>query len=102
MTLPYDLAQEMRYGENPHQKAAFYRTQFCKLELLPMQNEHTEFFIIQQYNDANAAISILKELMASVPWLRKTRKSLWCWYRRLFWRHLIMHTNPIQFQFLVE
>lgn len=62
MTLPYEKVQEMRYGENPHQKAAFYKmpigvpgtiSQAKQLHGIPLSYNNI--------NDANGAISILKE-----------------------------------------
>lgn len=60
--LTYDEAQQLRYGENPHQKATFYRGE----EKLPysvafanqLQGKELSYNNIQ---DANAALSIVKE-----------------------------------------
>ncbi len=62
LTLPYDLGQEMRYGENPHQKAAFYRTPILQTGTIAHAKQlHGIPLSYNNINDANAAISILKE-----------------------------------------
>lgn len=62
LTLTYEKKQDLRYGENPHQKAAFYSE--------PLKNEATIAEAVQlhgkalSYNnikDADAALGILQE-----------------------------------------
>lgn len=61
-TLAFEKAEELRYGENPHQSAAFYR------EAIPVGNSLAEAkqlngkqLSFNNINDANGAISLLKE-----------------------------------------
>ncbi|MCL2033198.1 MAG: bifunctional phosphoribosylaminoimidazolecarboxamide formyltransferase/IMP cyclohydrolase [Oscillospiraceae bacterium] len=68
LTLTYDLVQKMRYGENPHQQAAFYRE--IKLQdngvasAVQLQGKELSY---NNINDANRAIDILKEFSVVVP-----------------------------------
>ncbi len=62
VTLTFEKAQDLRYGENPHQEAAFYR------EMLPVRGSITEAVQLHgkelsfnNINDANAALETLKE-----------------------------------------
>lgn len=62
LTLTYEKAQELRYGENPHQEAAFYR------EIVPVPGSLVESkqlngkeLSFNNINDTNAAIALLKE-----------------------------------------
>lgn len=62
LTLPFKHAQELRYGENPHQKAAFYK-ETGKVEgtLAGAVQLHGKELSFNNINDANGAIKILKE-----------------------------------------
>jgi phosphoribosylaminoimidazolecarboxamide formyltransferase/IMP cyclohydrolase len=62
LTLAYDKVQDLRYGENPHQKAAFYQ------KALPLEDSLSQAEQLQgkelSYNnimDTNAALEIIKE-----------------------------------------
>jgi|LSQX01.2.fsa_nt_gb phosphoribosylaminoimidazolecarboxamide formyltransferase/IMP cyclohydrolase len=62
LTLTYEKVQDLRYGENPHQKAAFYK------EIAPMAGTLTAATQVQgkelsynNINDTNGALEILKE-----------------------------------------
>lgn len=62
-TMTYEKVQEMRYGENPHQKAAFYReignnftgTLVCAKQI------HGKELSYNNINDTNGALDTLKE-----------------------------------------
>lgn len=61
LTISYDLKQTLRYGENPHQKAAFYKGEDKGYSLAygtQIQGKELSYNNIQ---DANAAINILKD-----------------------------------------
>jgi phosphoribosylaminoimidazolecarboxamide formyltransferase/IMP cyclohydrolase len=62
LTLTYELAQPLRYGENPHQKAAFYRSplgsDFSIANAVQLHGKELSYNNIQ---DANAALQIIKE-----------------------------------------
>ena len=62
LTLAFERADELRYGENPHQSAAFYR------EAIPVGNSLAEAkqlggkqLSFNNINDANGALALLKE-----------------------------------------
>lgn len=62
LTFTYEKVQDLRYGENPHQKAAFYR------EVLPVPGSltgakqlHGKELSYNNINDANAALDLLRE-----------------------------------------
>lgn len=61
-TPTYEKVQEMRYGENPHQKAAFYR-EIGKYEnvLSAAKQLHGKELSYNNINDANGALDVLKE-----------------------------------------
>jgi phosphoribosylaminoimidazolecarboxamide formyltransferase/IMP cyclohydrolase len=62
LTVTYEKAQELRYGENPHQEAAFYRepgsAQGCIAKAEHLNGKELSFCNI---NDADAAVAVVKE-----------------------------------------
>ena len=62
LTLTYEKLQEMRYGENPHQKAAFYREIGNKkgslTDAVQLNGKELSF---NNINDTNGALELLKE-----------------------------------------
>ncbi|MTI46719.1 bifunctional phosphoribosylaminoimidazolecarboxamide formyltransferase/IMP cyclohydrolase [Sporosalibacterium faouarense] len=62
ITLTYEKKQELRYGENPHQKAAYYssiqETEGTLSEAVQLHGKELSF---NNINDTNGAIEILKE-----------------------------------------
>lgn len=62
LTLTYEKAQEMRYGENPHQSAAFYREVGApKGTIASACQLHGKELSYNNIGDADAALNILKE-----------------------------------------
>lgn len=62
LTLPYELVQDMRYGENPHQPAAFYRELGDVRGCLPAATQrHGKALSYNNINDANGALDLLRE-----------------------------------------
>lgn len=60
--LTFDLAQELRYGENPHQHAAFYKTSDPQPYSIAHGNQISgKELSYNNIQDANAAISIVRE-----------------------------------------
>ena len=60
--LEYEKVCDLRYGENPHQQAAFYReTNPEPLSLAQAQQLHGKELSFNNINDANGAISLLAE-----------------------------------------
>jgi len=62
LTLTFEKVQELRYGENPHQKASYYK------EILPPKGSivnavqlHGKELSFNNINDANGALETLKE-----------------------------------------
>lgn len=62
LTLTYEKVQDMRYGENPHQKAAFYREIGKKkgsiTDAVQLNGKELSF---NNINDTNGALELLKE-----------------------------------------
>ncbi|WP_310551204.1 bifunctional phosphoribosylaminoimidazolecarboxamide formyltransferase/IMP cyclohydrolase [Paenibacillus glufosinatiresistens] len=61
-TVTYEKIQDLRYGENPHQKAAFYRKPLAGGDTLTAAEQlHGKELSYNNINDANAALQIVKE-----------------------------------------
>ncbi len=62
LTMTFEKVQDMRYGENPHQKAAFYREigkkQGSITDALQLNGKELSF---NNINDTNGALELLKE-----------------------------------------
>ncbi len=62
MTLTFEKVQDMRYGENPHQKAVFYKevgqSKGC---ITSARQLHGKELSYNNINDANGALELLKE-----------------------------------------
>src|SRR5699024_10495140 len=70
VTYTYELKQPLRYGENPHQKAAFYSKPLGSDFSIAYANQlHGKELSYNNIQDANAAIQIVKEFdaPAAVP-----------------------------------
>ncbi len=62
LTLTYEKVQQMRYGENPHQKAAFYEEVTGKEGTLADAKQlHGKELSYNNINDANGALDLIKE-----------------------------------------
>mgnify|MGYP006280312503 CR=1 FL=1 len=62
ITLTYEKVQDLRYGENPHQKAAFYKEiDNSKGSLINSEQIHGKELSFNNINDTNGAIETLKE-----------------------------------------
>ncbi|MCM3667293.1 bifunctional phosphoribosylaminoimidazolecarboxamide formyltransferase/IMP cyclohydrolase [Mesobacillus subterraneus] len=62
MTVTYELKQNLRYGENPHQKAAFYQKPLgSAFSVAAAEQLHGKELSYNNINDANAALQIVKE-----------------------------------------
>lgn len=62
ITLAYSKEQDMRYGENPHQQAAFYRDELPKATSLTEAKQlHGKELSYNNINDANGALELLRE-----------------------------------------
>ncbi|MEG1066129.1 MAG: bifunctional phosphoribosylaminoimidazolecarboxamide formyltransferase/IMP cyclohydrolase, partial [Erysipelotrichaceae bacterium] len=60
-TVTYDKVQDLRYGENPHQEAAFYKNMNPKYSMANAKQLHGKELSYNNIQDANAAIEILKD-----------------------------------------
>lgn len=66
LTMTYEKAQDMRYGENPHQSAAFYTEPgMTKGTISAAKQLHGKELSYNNINDANAAVELCREY--SVP-----------------------------------
>lgn len=62
VTFTYELKQPLRYGENPHQQAAFYsRPLGSDFSIANAKQVHGKELSYNNIQDANAAIQIVKE-----------------------------------------
>jgi phosphoribosylaminoimidazolecarboxamide formyltransferase / IMP cyclohydrolase len=62
LTVTYELKQHLRYGENPHQKAAFYKKPLgSTFSIAYAQQLHGKELSYNNINDADAALQIVKE-----------------------------------------
>ena len=62
ITLTYEKVQDLRYGENPHQKAGFYKEIGAnKGTLVDGVQLHGKELSFNNINDANGALELLKE-----------------------------------------
>jgi len=62
LTLTFEKAEELRYGENPHQKAAFYKEVDKKSGTLANARQlHGKQMSFNNINDTNAAIELIQE-----------------------------------------
>ncbi|MFC3883472.1 bifunctional phosphoribosylaminoimidazolecarboxamide formyltransferase/IMP cyclohydrolase [Bacillus songklensis] len=61
-TVTFEKAQDLRYGENPHQRAAFYRLPLAKSGTLATAEQlHGKELSYNNINDADAALQLIKE-----------------------------------------
>lgn len=62
LTLTYEKVQEMRYGENPHQKGALYKeVGKCEGSLTVAEQLNGKELSFNNINDTNGALELLKE-----------------------------------------
>jgi len=62
LTLTYERSFDLRYGENPHQKAAFYaEVRPEKSSLIPFEQLHGKQISFNNINDLSGAVALLKE-----------------------------------------
>ena len=62
LTVTYELKQSLRYGENPHQEAAFYKKPLgSSFSIANATQLHGKELSYNNINDANAALQIVKE-----------------------------------------
>lgn len=68
LTLTYEKVQDLRYGENSHQKASFYKEIIApKNSLAAAKQLHGKELSYNNINDANGALDILKEFGSERP-----------------------------------
>ncbi|WP_339061024.1 bifunctional phosphoribosylaminoimidazolecarboxamide formyltransferase/IMP cyclohydrolase [Tepidibacillus marianensis] len=66
LTLTFEKVQDLRYGENPHQKASFYRQGLAKEGLAFVKQLHGKELSYNNIQDTNAAWEITKEFTEPV------------------------------------
>jgi phosphoribosylaminoimidazolecarboxamide formyltransferase / IMP cyclohydrolase len=65
LTVTYELRQTLRYGENPHQQAAFYEKPLgSTFSIAKAEQLHGKELSYNNINDADAALQIVKEFSA--------------------------------------
>ncbi len=65
LTLAFTKAQDLRYGENPHQKAAFYRDPAASSGLASAEKRHGKELSFNNIYDLNAAYNLVQEFSDS-------------------------------------
>jgi phosphoribosylaminoimidazolecarboxamide formyltransferase/IMP cyclohydrolase len=60
-TVTYEKVQDLRYGENPHQKAAFYKKPLATAGITNAEQLHGKELSYNNINDANTALQMIKE-----------------------------------------
>lgn len=63
-TVTYEKVQDLRYGENPHQEAAFYKTYNPSYSIANAKQLHGKELSYNNIQDANACIEVLKDFDA--------------------------------------
>lgn len=62
VTLTFEKKQDLRYGENPHQKATFYKSPFATTSSIAYATQlHGKELSYNNINDANAALGIIED-----------------------------------------
>lgn len=62
LSLTFEKMQDMRYGENPHQKAVFYKEVGANIGCITAAKQlHGKELSYNNINDANGALELLKE-----------------------------------------
>jgi phosphoribosylaminoimidazolecarboxamide formyltransferase / IMP cyclohydrolase len=62
LSLTFEKVQDMRYGENPHQKAVFYKEVGANIGCITSAKQlHGKELSYNNINDANGALDLLKE-----------------------------------------
>jgi phosphoribosylaminoimidazolecarboxamide formyltransferase/IMP cyclohydrolase len=62
LSFTYEKVADLRYGENPHQKAAFYKEPIsCKNSIATAKQLHGKEISFNNINDTNGALDVLKE-----------------------------------------
>jgi phosphoribosylaminoimidazolecarboxamide formyltransferase/IMP cyclohydrolase len=62
LSLTFEKVQDMRYGENPHQKAVFYKEVGANIGCITNSSQlHGKELSYNNINDANGALELLKE-----------------------------------------
>ncbi len=68
LTLTFERQQSLRYGENPHQSASFYKEIFnTKGSLVEAEQLHGKELSFNNIHDTNGALDIIKEYGNDVP-----------------------------------
>lgn len=64
LTVAFEKKQDMRYGENPHQKAAFYQDIIPPVGAISSATQHNgKELSYNNINDTNAAVELVKEFL---------------------------------------
>ncbi len=61
LSLTYELKQSLRYGENPHQKAALYKGPYTSYSIVHAKQIQGKELSYNNIQDANACLNLLKE-----------------------------------------
>lgn len=79
ITFTYEKVQDMRYGENPHQAAAFYKEIGASKGLLTDAEQlHGKELSFNNINDTHGALELLKEFDGNIPTIVASKHSNPC------------------------
>ncbi|MCL2572936.1 MAG: bifunctional phosphoribosylaminoimidazolecarboxamide formyltransferase/IMP cyclohydrolase [Defluviitaleaceae bacterium] len=79
ITLTYEKVQELRYGENPHQAAAFYREIGANANALVNAKQlHGKELSFNNINDTHGALELLREFDGDIPTIVAVKHSTPC------------------------
>ena len=68
LTVTYEKQQDLRYGENPHQDAVFYREPLADADALVNAKQiHGKELSFNNINDTNGALDLIREFDARTP-----------------------------------
>ena len=68
LSLTFEKVQDMRYGENPHQKAVFYKEVGANVGCITSAKQlHGKELSYNNINDTNGALDVIKEFSFDIP-----------------------------------
>ena len=102
LTVTYELKQPLRYGENPHQKAAFYSKPLgSKFSIAYATQLHGKELSYNNIHDADAALQMVREFSEPTAVAVKHMNPCGIGSGAIFLQHLKKLLKQILFPFLV-
>lgn len=103
ISMTFEKVQDMRYGENPHQSAAFYKEVGNSDGMLSgIEQLHGKELSFNNINDLHGALELLKEFDEEPTVVACKHSNLVVLQVvKIFTKHMLEHTIQTQFLFLV-